>query len=65
MITDLGMPDMDGNELARRLQMERPDLPIILISGYGDVETERPLLRKPFAPDVLVRKVAEVLDPQD
>ena len=62
VITDLGMPDMDGNELARHLHAERPGLPVILISGYGDAESERPLLRKPFAPDVLVRKVGEVLD---
>ncbi len=61
VITDIGMPEMDGYELARRLQEERPDLPIVYITGYGDVDVAGPFLRKPFAPDALVRKVGEVL----
>jgi PAS domain S-box-containing protein len=61
VVTDIGMPEMDGYELARRLQEERPGLPIVFMSGYGDVDPVRPLLQKPFAPDVLVRKVGEAL----
>ena len=61
MITDIGMPEMDGYELARQLQEERPDLPIVYMTGYGDVDVAGPFLRKPFAPDALVRKVGEVL----
>ena len=61
VITDIGMPEMDGYELARCLSVERPDLPVVFMSGYGDAPTAGPVLQKPFAPDVLVRMVAEVL----
>ena len=61
VVTDLGMPDMDGYELGRRLREERPGLPILYVSGYGDAEGAGPILRKPFAPDVLVREVGELL----
>jgi FixJ family two-component response regulator len=53
---------MGGAELGRHLLAERPGLPILYISGYGDADTVTPLLRKPFAPDVLVRKVEELLE---
>ena len=36
LITDLTMPGMTGVELARRVREVRPDLPIILSSGYAD-----------------------------
>ncbi len=61
VITDLGMPEMDGYELARQLEQEQPDLPIIYMTGYGDVEMAGPFLRKPFSPELFVRKVGEVL----
>jgi PAS domain S-box-containing protein len=61
VITDLGMAEMDGYELGRILHEERPDLPILYMSGYGDADAVHPLLRKPFSPDVLVQKVNEML----
>jgi PAS domain S-box-containing protein len=42
VVTDLGMPVMDGYELIAELKKLRPDLPIIISSGFGDgVETSR------------------------
>jgi two-component system, cell cycle sensor histidine kinase and response regulator CckA len=61
VITDLGMPVMDGHELARRLRVAQPDLPILFISGYADSGTVTPYLQKPFSPDELVRRVGMVL----
>jgi PAS domain S-box-containing protein len=69
VIADIGMPEMGGHDLARRLHEERPELPVVFISGYGSEKAESesngagetPFLQKPFAPDVLVRTVAEVL----
>ena len=61
VVTDLGMPEMDGHELARRLRASRPGLPVLYISGYGDAGTVTPFLQKPFAPDELVDRVATVL----
>jgi CheY-like chemotaxis protein len=61
VITDIGLPEFDGHELARRLHAERLDLPVVFMSGYGDTDPVGPFLQKPFAPDALVRMVAEVL----
>jgi len=61
VITDVGMPELDGNELARCLQDERPELPVVFMSGYGDTNPSGPFLQKPFAPDELVARVEEVL----
>lgn len=36
VVTDLGMPVMDGYELLRELRKINPELPIIISSGYGD-----------------------------
>ena len=43
LISDIGMPDMDGIELRRLALMERPELPVILITG-------RPEVRAQYAP---------------
>ena len=61
VITDIGMPEMGGRELGRRLQQERPGVPVLYMTGYGEISDVSPLLRKPFAPDRLVDKVNEVL----
>jgi signal transduction histidine kinase len=61
VITDIGMPVMDGHELARRLRLSRPGLPVLYVSGYGEAGTVTPFLQKPFSPDDLVERVATVL----
>jgi CheY-like chemotaxis protein len=68
LLTDAKMPGMSGFELALALQRERPDLPVIVMSGYTE-ETLSPsglppsivLLPKPFTPRALRRTVADVL----
>jgi FixJ family two-component response regulator len=40
LISDIGMPDMDGFELRRLALTERPELPVILITGRPDVRTQ-------------------------
>jgi PAS domain S-box-containing protein len=39
VITDYTMPDMDGVALARALRQSRPDMPIILCTGFSDIHT--------------------------
>jgi CheY-like chemotaxis protein len=69
VLTDLVMPHMQGAELAERLCRVRPDLRILLMSGYtGEPMAERlgrnpvAFLSKPFTSVELVDKIRQVLD---
>jgi two-component system, cell cycle sensor histidine kinase and response regulator CckA len=61
VVTDLGMPVMRGETLAAHLRNERPDVPVLYISGYTDTVAVEPFLQKPFAPDQLLREVGNLL----
>jgi PAS domain S-box-containing protein len=68
LLTDVVMPGMDGQELASRALRERPDLRVILLSGYAPDVVRRPdgalhaFLQKPVAPAILAHRVREALD---
>ena len=60
VVTDVVMPEMGGVQLMDRLQAIRPDLPVILTSGYSTEELPAAqrhpaaaFLRKPFSPEEL------------
>ncbi len=38
VVTDFNMPEIDGLQLLRELRARKPDLPVILVTGYGTVE---------------------------
>jgi PAS domain S-box-containing protein len=69
VITDLTMPGMNGIELANALHDIRPELPIILASGFGGMRTanfangpgQRAVLQKPFTTETLARTVQQML----
>ncbi|HEU5304395.1 MAG TPA: response regulator [Gemmatimonadales bacterium] len=69
VVTDINMPVMDGLELVRRLRPLYPNLPVLFITGRGNenpqtatcVESWGDLLRKPFSPDLLLERVAQLL----
>jgi CheY-like chemotaxis protein len=41
ILSDINMPGMSGLELLPKAKAMRPDVPIIMITAYGDVETKR------------------------
>src|SRR6188472_3018987 len=65
LVTDLKMEGMDGLALLRRSQEVDPELPVVVITGHGDVETAVEAMRlgaydfieKPFAPERLLEIV--------
>ena len=44
ILSDINMPGMSGLELLPKAKAMRPDVPIIMITAYGDVETKRKAL---------------------
>src|SRR5262245_28525306 len=70
LVTDIKMPGMDGLELLQRvLEIDR-DLPVILITGHGDIpmaigavrKGAHDFIEKPFASEVLVDAVRKALE---
>ncbi len=67
LVTDLILPGVDGQEVARRLLATHPTMKVLYISGYADEKTVAahapvgPLLRKPIALDALRATVKELL----
>ena len=57
------MPGMSGTELAREAQARRPGLPILIISGFAEVEDiapDLPRLMKPFRASELAAGLASL-----
>jgi len=69
VITDLKMPDLDGMNLIRTLRQQRPHTAIVVITGYGTVDSAVKAIRlgvsdylqKPFTPEELSRAVSVAL----
>ena len=65
VFSDIVMPGkMDGLALARHLREIRPDLPILLATGYSDaaasVQGDFPILRKPYEIHQLSQAIAKL-----
>jgi CheY-like chemotaxis protein len=41
ILSDINMPEMDGLELLREIKQRRPDLPVLMVTAYGDDERRR------------------------
>ena len=73
LFTDLTMPGMTGVELAKRVFEVRPDLPVVLATGFGgDVVADTTnhthilkVLEKPISPNVVADIMHEILRPAD
>ncbi len=70
VLLDLTMPHMDGEQAFRALRRVRPDVPVILSSGYSpeDVTTRflgkglTGFIQKPYRPQELVKQLRTILD---
>jgi CheY-like chemotaxis protein len=68
LVTDMRMPVLGGKALIKTLRERRPNLPIIVMTGYSEhLPNEEPgrlvVLRKPFSMSALVRKAVVFLRP--
>ena len=70
VVTDVRMPHIDGFELFRRLRTVDPDLPVILVTGHGDIDMAVEAMRegaydfiaKPYPADRLVQTIRRALE---
>lgn len=63
LVTDHLMPGMSGVELAREVRTRWPKLPVLVVSGYADVDDiapDLPRLSKPFRQDELARALVRL-----
>lgn len=73
VLTDVRMPGLSGLELIDHLRAQGSDLPVVVMTGHGDVPMAVEAMKagvvdfieKPFADDVLLRAVRNALDRQD
>jgi FixJ family two-component response regulator len=68
LISDIGMPGMDGSELLRAVHAARPGLPVILITGQDDLLSQLSpvglgqyrLFKKPFDSEELLTAISDI-----
>jgi CheY-like chemotaxis protein len=46
ILSDVNMPGMSGLELLPKVKAVRPDVPVVMITAYGDAETKREALKR-------------------
>lgn len=68
LISDIRMPGVDGIELQQRVALERPQLPVILITAHGDVDAagsaqpnNRRVFSKPIDAAELIKAIQSAL----
>ena len=70
LVLDLALPDLNGLDLQKRVAAARPDMPIIFITGYGDVPTSVEAMKtgavefltKPFSDEVLLDAIRDAIE---
>jgi PAS domain S-box-containing protein len=70
MVSDVGLPGLNGRQLAEIAREARPNLPVLFMTGYAAAAAERSgflesgmeMIAKPFEPDALAFKVRRMVD---
>ena len=73
ILSDINMPMMDGLELLRQIKTRRPDLPVMMVTAYGDDERRRlaseygaaEFITKPVDFDFLETQLRDLSDAAD
>jgi CheY-like chemotaxis protein len=73
ILSDINMPVMDGLELLREIKTRRPDLPVMMVTAYGDDERRRlageygaaEFISKPVDFDLLKTQLRDLSDAAD
>lgn len=69
MVSDVGLPGMNGRQLAEVARQHRPELPILFVTGYAEnaatkasfLGTNMDMISKPFAVEALAAKISEMM----
>jgi FixJ family two-component response regulator len=70
LVLDVSLPGINGLELQKQVAAERPDMPIIFITGHGDVPTSVEAMKagavefltKPFSDNVLLNAIGNAIE---
>src|ERR1700678_3050057 len=70
LVLDISLPGLSGLDLQKHVAVERPDMPIIFITGYGDVPMTVQAMKagavefltKPFSDDALLSAIRQALE---
>jgi FixJ family two-component response regulator len=70
LVLDVSLPGLNGLDLQKRVAVERPDMPIIFITGYGDVPTTVQAMKagavefltKPFSDDAVLNAIRQAVE---
>lgn len=70
LVLDVSLPGLNGLDLQKRVAVERSDMPIIFITGYGDVPTTVQAMKagavefltKPFSDDALLNAIRQAVE---
>jgi FixJ family two-component response regulator len=70
LVLDVSLPDLSGLDLQKRIGVERADMPIIFITGYGDVPMSVQAIKagavefltKPFGEEVLLSAIGQAIE---
>ena len=73
ILSDINMPGMDGFALLREIKARRPDLPVIMLTAYGDEDRRRraaeygaaEFVTKPVDFDLLKERLRQLHGPSD